>query len=215
MVKRKRDSTRKFWSLCKISGIADIGCKQSVRDRRELGSHEKVLRCRCGWGCLKVVYSNLLAVLSDAISDVIVKMKDVVSSALAFTSNCNIFSEVGKLLQLMHVLPVTTASAERSFSSLRRLKMYFRTTMSTQRLNHLMPLWVHRCCTESLNVQKIISEFVSRNQELWIVFGNVWSVSDYVFLSTNSTTLLLFSKKIMVELWCLSNTDHSLFSSNS
>jgi len=59
--------------------------------------------------------SNQLAVLSEAISDVIVKMKDVVSSTLTFTSNCNIFSDSGKLLQLMYVLPVATASAERSF----------------------------------------------------------------------------------------------------
>ena len=94
--------------------------------------------------------SNRLAVLSDAISDVIVKMKDEVSSALAFTSNCNIFSEVGKLLQLMYVLPVTTASAERSFSSLRRLKIYFRSTVSTQRLNHLMPSSVHRYCAQKV-----------------------------------------------------------------
>ena len=59
--------------------------------------------------------SNQLAVLSEAISDVIVKMKDVVSSTLTFTSNCYIFSDSGKLLQLMYVLPVATASAERSF----------------------------------------------------------------------------------------------------
>ena len=122
-----------------------------------------------------------MVVLSDAISDVIVKMKDVVSSTLAFTSNCNICSEVGILLQLIYVLPVTTVSAEGSFSSLRRLKTYFRTTMSTQRLNHLMHLSVHRYCTESLNVQKIASEFVSRNQKRQIVFGKVWRVSNYVF----------------------------------
>ena len=82
------------------------------------------------------------------------KMKDV-SSTLAFTSNCNIFSEVRKLLQLMCVLPVTTASAERSFSS-PRMKTYLRTTMT-----HLMILSVHRNCTESLNIQRKASEFIS------------------------------------------------------
>jgi len=80
---------------------------------------------------------NPLAVLADEVSGVSVKMKDVVSSTLAFTSNCNIFSDVGKVLQLMYVLPVTIASAERSFPSLRLLKMYLRTTMSAQSLNHI------------------------------------------------------------------------------
>jgi len=60
-------------------------------------------------------FSIQLSILSDAVSGVSEKMKDVVSSILAFTSNCNIFSEVTKLLQLMHVLPVITASAKCSF----------------------------------------------------------------------------------------------------
>jgi len=51
-------------------------------------------------------------------------MKDKVSSTLSFSLTCNIFSEFRKLLQLIHVLPVTTASAVRSFSSLRRLKTH-------------------------------------------------------------------------------------------
>ena len=56
----------------------------------------------------------------------------------------------------MYVLPATTATAERSFSSLRRLKTYLRTTMSSQRLNHLMILHVHKDSTESLICMKFL-----------------------------------------------------------
>ena len=100
-----------------------------------------------------------------AVSGVSVKIKDVVSSTLAFTcclvSLCNIFSEIRKLLQLMLVLPVATASTDLSFSCLRRLKTYLLTNMNAQRLNHLMILSIHRNCTVSLNVQNIASEFFS------------------------------------------------------
>ena len=48
--------------------------------------------------------SNQLGVLSDAVPGVRVKMKDVVSSTFEITSNCNIFSEVTKLLQHTYVL---------------------------------------------------------------------------------------------------------------
>jgi len=84
-----------------------------------------------------------------------VKMKDVVSSTLAFTSNCNIFSEVKKLLQLTYVLPVTTAFAMRSCSFLRHLKTLPPNDRecAPQRLNHLMILSVHGNCAESLNAQ--------------------------------------------------------------
>jgi len=67
-------------------------------------------------------FSVQLPVLNDEVSGVSEKMKDVVSGTLAFTSNCNIFSEVRKLLRLVYVLPVATASAKRSFSFLHHLK---------------------------------------------------------------------------------------------
>ena len=54
------------------------------------------------------------------------------------------FSEVDKLLQIYLTIPVTTATAERSFSALRRIKTYLRLTMSEERLNNVMLLRVHR-----------------------------------------------------------------------
>ena len=59
-----------------------------------------------------------------------------------------------------------------------RLQQYLQTTISAQRPNHLKILSAHRNYTESLNVQKIASEFVSRNQKRQIAFGKVWCVSD-------------------------------------
>ena len=49
-------------------------------------------------------------------------------------------SEVDRLLSLYLTIPMTTATAERSFSALRRLKNYLRTTMTQQRLNHIILL---------------------------------------------------------------------------
>ena len=47
-------------------------------------------------------------------------------------------NEVCRLLKIGLVMPAANASSERSFSSLRRLKTYLRTTMTQQRLNHCM-----------------------------------------------------------------------------
>jgi hypothetical protein len=52
-------------------------------------------------------------------------------------------SEVLKLLKIFYTIPVTTSSAERTFSALRRLKTYLRSTMSQPRLNHMMLLYIH------------------------------------------------------------------------
>lgn len=51
-----------------------------------------------------------------------------------------LLSQVGRLLQLVLVMPATNASSERSFSASRRIKTYLRTTMQQERLNYLMVL---------------------------------------------------------------------------
>ena len=50
------------------------------------------------------------------------------------------FPTIRAILFRMMVLPVTSCEAERSFSCLRRLKTYLRSTMSQERLNGLVAL---------------------------------------------------------------------------
>ena len=52
--------------------------------------------------------------------------------------------QVVLLPRLFGTLPVTTASAERSFSTLRCLKTYLRSTMKEERLTNLALMTVHR-----------------------------------------------------------------------
>lgn len=68
-----------------------------------------------------------------------------------------IFPNVYVLLTIARTLPVTTASAERSFSSLRRLKTYLRSTMCTERLNGLSLLYVHH--NVDIKPDEVIDDF--------------------------------------------------------
>ena len=52
----------------------------------------------------------------------------------------DMFSEVDTLLRLYFTVPITTCTAERSFSCLRRIKTYLRSTMTEQRLNNVIIL---------------------------------------------------------------------------
>ena len=47
-------------------------------------------------------------------------------------------------LQMLLVMPATDASSERSFSGLRRIKTYLRTTTTEKRLNDLMVMNIHK-----------------------------------------------------------------------
>ncbi|KAJ8892543.1 hypothetical protein PR048_005124, partial [Dryococelus australis] len=59
----------------------------------------------------------------------------------------------------------------RSFSTLRMLKTYLRTTMTQKRLNSLCILHVYGKLTDDLNIEKLISEFINKNEYRIHVFG--------------------------------------------
>ena len=83
----------------------------------------------------------------------------------------SLFSEIITLMQLILVLPATNATSERSFSAMRRVKNYLRSTMGQERLNHLMVLHVHKSETDSLDIIQIANNFISRNDHREQVFG--------------------------------------------
>lgn len=74
----------------------------------------------------------------------------------------NMIPEYVKLLKLLLTLPVSICTAERSFSALRRLKTYTRSTMNQDRLNHVALLNVHCDLARELNVDEIVNEFISK-----------------------------------------------------
>ncbi len=82
-------------------------------------------------------------------------------------------SEVHKLVLLYLTVPVTTATAERSFSGLKRIKTYLRNSMTPQRLNQCILLHNHQNKTDNLDLSKIAEEFIKRNDKRIKYFGNI------------------------------------------
>lgn len=51
-------------------------------------------------------------------------------------SQCELMSQVSKLVKLLLVMPATNAQSKRLFSAVWQIKMYLHATMTQQRLNH-------------------------------------------------------------------------------
>lgn len=68
------------------------------------------------------------------------------------------FPNVKKLLQVLATLPVSTATPERTFSTLRRLKTYLRNSMGETRLTGLALLSVHRSI--QVKTEEVVSRFM-------------------------------------------------------
>jgi len=64
-------------------------------------------------------------------------------------------TELRKCMQLILTVPVTTCTTERSFSMLRKLKTYTRSTMAQTRLNDRTHINCHTTVAEYLDLSKI------------------------------------------------------------
>ena len=61
----------------------------------------------------------------------------------ALESSANFYPNIHCVLKVLLTMPVSTASAERSFSTMRRLKTYLRSTMTDKRLTGLALMNIH------------------------------------------------------------------------
>ncbi|PRQ17899.1 putative HAT dimerization domain-containing protein [Rosa chinensis] len=85
---------------------------------------------------------------------------------MEFAKKMDIFPSVMVAYKILLTIPVTVASAERSFSKLKLLKSYLRTTMTQDRLNGLVILTVERNMLANVDYEKIIDDFASKNARI-------------------------------------------------
>ena len=83
----------------------------------------------------------------------------------------SMFAQVEKLVRIMLVCPCS--SAERSFSSLRRLKTWLRSTMTQARLNSVAVCHSHQELLDAVDIVKVMREFVSFSDSRSVVFGRL------------------------------------------
>lgn len=81
------------------------------------------------------------------------------------------FSQVMVVMKLLLVLPATNASSERSFSTLRRVKTYLRSTMTQLRLNNLMVVHTYKEEADTLDLDAVINEFSTVKESRSRQFG--------------------------------------------
>jgi hypothetical protein len=89
---------------------------------------------------------------------------DGVCEALEIASELGTYPSIAILLRIFATIPVTTATGERSFSALKYIKNYLRSTMGETRLNGLAHLYINRDI--ELNYEAVIDDFGRKNRRL-------------------------------------------------
>lgn len=75
-----------------------------------------------------------------------------------------------KLFQAAIALPVSSASCERSFSAMRRIKTWLRSTMLQERFSHMSLLHIeNEIVTEKITAEKLLDRFAEKKRKLKLV----------------------------------------------
>ena len=74
-----------------------------------------------------------------------------------------LYSTIGRMLLTLLTMPVSTAAFERSFSAMRRIKTYLRSTMKNERLSSIGILHIH--WSKRVNIEGIVDELVGSCQQ--------------------------------------------------
>ncbi|CAB4006156.1 zinc finger MYM-type 1-like [Paramuricea clavata] len=102
----------------------------------------------------------------------VTKLETLCSLIAENPNNRKLFSEVDKLLRLFLTVPATSATAERTFSMLRRLKSYLRATMGQERLNNAILLNIYQSEFDDLDIHGIVKKFAACHERRKAFFGS-------------------------------------------
>ena len=79
------------------------------------------------------------------------------------TSMQQAFPDLLRLIHIALTVPVTSATAERSFSALKRIKSYLRSTMGQERLSHIAILSIEQELSKFIDCDKVLDKFSTTN----------------------------------------------------
>ena len=131
-----------------------------VHRRRRVGAWGAQAPPIIWWGVQSTPNIIILQVNSRCQSTKLTKAPSKLCEAMNTNSTYkSMLSEVQESLRLYLTIPITSATSEISFSALRRVLTYLRSTMTEQQLNHCLLLYKH--ITDSLDIKSIAKEFIA------------------------------------------------------
>ena len=78
----------------------------------------------------------------------------------------------GIVLRLLFVIPATNTSSEHSFSALRGIKTYLRSTMTQARLNHIMIMNIHKHLIDEPDIVHMAKLCIAKHPHRLEIFGS-------------------------------------------
>ena len=108
----------------------------------------------------------------SGVSNQSITLKESITFLRNLSLNQRVFyKQVCWLACLILVMPATNAASERSFSTMKRVKGYLRSTMQQTRLNHLMIINIYKDVVIVMDLSEVAREFVGSSENRLREFG--------------------------------------------
>ena len=118
-----------------------------------------------------------LSLLADVIKQETPMVKKITSvrticEAMNSEPICNILlSCVHKLHRLYLTAPISSATSERAFSALKHVLIYSRSSITEQRLNNCLLIYIHKQLTDNCDLIEVAKQFCAVSDERRKHFG--------------------------------------------
>lgn len=115
------------------------------------------------WQELKETYQEFLPSIETADSEYDLWKHSILNGSIDGSTlqealkHSDIYPNIQVMLKVLLIMPVSTATVERSFSGLRRLKNYMRSSMTNGRLTGLALMHVHK--NRNIDIDRVIKSF--------------------------------------------------------
>ena len=102
----------------------------------------------------------------------IMKISTIIDVLNAQPIRKTMLNQFNRLIWLYLTVPVSTATAERSFSVMNRMKTCLRLTMTQTRLNSVFLTHIYKEKTDFIDLKSLCSTFASKHEQRKLFFGS-------------------------------------------
>ena len=119
-------------------------------------------------------------------------LNEVIDVLCEFSPLRTAFPVLVKSIKIAVTIAVSTANCERSFSALKRMKSYLRSTMTQQRLVDLAILSIEKELSKNLSLDNVVNQFASydKNRRITLMYFLCVNISVHIIYNEFSIALV-------------------------
>ncbi|KAF0723115.1 zinc finger MYM-type protein 1-like [Aphis craccivora] len=144
-----------------MANSVDSFCKLDTTNSMKFIDHYKDL--------LHISKSSLQAEMKVVLNLLKSKKKDFNLNDVKEVIEKQTYPNLYKLFQVALSIPISSATCERSFSSMRRIKNWLRSSMAQDRFTFLSILNIERDITNKVNVDDIVNKFAEKDRKIMLI----------------------------------------------